>query len=170
MDENTNVLDLQECEHFSANTPYIIQGTAANYLMTGIKIHTPSFETVRSGWLVGALTEQQIDVTQEEDGTTYQNYVLQNHDGRVGFYRMTTTANNTILQGRAWLSVPTSSASSAKAFYFKPEEATGIEDVNNEMVNDKAVYDLTGRRLPDTRKGLTIVRLSDGQYKKIYHP
>ena len=71
-------------------------------------------------------------------------------------------------------SVPSGSIEAYKAadvwkeFFNIDGEATGIDDVTNGAVEAtvKSIYDLNGRQQQDTRRGLNIVRLSDGTVRK----
>ncbi len=48
-------------------------------------------------------------------------------------------------------------------------EATGIHSVTNGAVEAavKSIYDLNGRQQQGTRRGLNIVRMSDGTVRKV---
>ena len=44
-----------------------------------------------------------------------------------------------------------------KAFYFESGDATGISDVNVNLNEDNAIYNIAGQRLQKMQKGINIV-------------
>ena len=61
------------------------------------------------------------------------------------------------------------SADEWKYFFNIDGEATGVESVTNGAVEAtvKSIYDLNGRQQQGTRRGLNIVRMSDGTVRKV---
>ena len=85
------------------------------------------------------------------DGTMY---VLAKPEGKeVGFYLA--KAGTTIAAGKAYYQ-PTSNQG-VKAFYFSADEATGIENLNNQNTLNTPIYNLAGQRLQKMQKGINIV-------------
>ena len=91
-------------------------------------------------------------------------YVLQNHDGKVAFYRVGESAKPTVKAYRCYL---TASANEAKAFFFD-NEATGINGVDTADAEIEAIYTINGTRVNNLQKGLNIVKMSNGKTQKVY--
>jgi hypothetical protein len=87
------------------------------------------------------------DTDIEADGTMY---VLAKLDGKAGFYK---AESGTIAAGKAYYQ----STSGVKAFYFEGGDATGISDVNVNLNEDNAIYNIAGQRLQKMQKGINIV-------------
>lgn len=134
-----DVLKLVEVENnqVPAHTPVIVSygGT-----YTDTKTGYPTEGTPEAGCLIG---------TYEDVSAPVGSYVLQNLDGRVGFYQVKENGI-TIPANRAYLSV----SSNVKGFYF--ETATGIDRVESLEKKDE-MYDLSGRRVKNATKGVYIV-------------
>ena len=79
---------------------------------------------------------------------TGAEYVLANVNDKVGFYK----AEGTIAAGKAYFQ----SASGVKAFYFSADDATGIENLNNQNTLNTPIYNLAGQRLQKMQKGINI--------------
>ena len=85
---------------------------------------------------------------------TGAEYVLAKPEGKeVGFYLAKT--GTTIAAGKAYYQ-PTSNQG-VKAFYFSADEATGIENLNNQNTLNTPIYNLAGQRLQKMQKGINIV-------------
>ncbi|MBO4549405.1 MAG: hypothetical protein J5733_01630, partial [Bacteroidaceae bacterium] len=89
-----------------------------------------------------------------EDIEAAGKYVLAKPDGeQVGFYLAET---GTIKAGKAYLEVP--EGTEAKAFFFGPDDPTGLEAIDNEQLTiDNKIYNLAGQRLGKMQKGINIV-------------
>ena len=126
-----------------ANTPVVLYSeTEVNEEFTGVNVATQDTYTV--GLLTGVYTE-----VEAEDGW----YVLQNHDGQVGFYKVDTTkATPHVKANRAYLTAP--AGSEIKAFFFGDTDA--IEGVKAEN-EQQAIYNLAGQRVQKAVKGIYIV-------------
>jgi len=82
---------------------------------------------------------------------TGAEYVLAKPEGKeVGFYLA--KEGTTIAAGKAYFQ----SASGVKAFYFA-DDATGIENLNNQNTLNTPIYNLAGQRLQKMQKGINIV-------------
>ena len=88
------------------------------------------------------------DADTAADGTMY---ILANGSEGIGFYK----AEGTIPAGKAYFQ----SASSVKAFFFSGDDATGINEVNDQwsMVNGQSIYNLAGQRVSKMQKGINII-------------
>ena len=78
-------------------------------------------------------------------------YTLASESGDFGFFRYT---GETLKGGKAFLVVPGSAA--ARIIIFGLDDATGIQNVSTED-HQKACFDLQGRRVETTKKGIYII-------------
>ena len=131
---NKTWLDLTEVEGVPVATPVVLKGTYYNKVAANLPAISVSND------LKG--TDMDIDA----DGTMY---VLAKLDGKAGFYK----AEGTIAAGKAYYQ----STSGVKAFYFESGDATGISDVNVNLNEDNAIYNIAGQRLQKMQKGINIV-------------
>lgn len=126
----------------SANTPVILRSSSAKDVeLSGIP--APS-----SNLTLGLLTG-----TYEEIDAPVDSYVMQNHDGRVGFFHVAAGMQPKVAPNRCYLTVPDGSA--APAFFFEDDETNGIGNVS--VTTDNTIYDLQGRRVAAPTKGLYII-------------
>ena len=89
-----------------------------------------------------------------EDGS-HHNYILNNVDEVVGFYRAN---GQTVGTNRAYIQIDESTP--VKGFIALPgsDEETGINAIDNgKLTMDNAIYDLSGRRVAKPTRGLYIV-------------
>lgn len=131
---NNTWLDLTEVEGVPVATPVVLKGTYYNKVAANL----PAISVPND--LKGT------DTDIEADGTMY---VLAKLDGKAGFYK----AEGTIAAGKAYYQ----STSGVKAFYFESGDATGISDVNVNLNEDNAIYNIAGQRLQKMQKGINIV-------------
>ena len=85
-------------------------------------------------------------------------YVLANQASGIGFYKLDTTTGVVVSTNKAYLELPASVNPSRLAFVFDDGEATGIKNVapvNAE--NEDAIYNLSGQRVSQPKKGLYVV-------------
>ena len=128
-----------------AHTPVILSADAAtNFQISGYPTTAPAELT--AGALVG---------TYEDISAPDGSYVLQNQDGKVGFYLVdTNVASPFIRANRAYLVAPDNSGS-VKAYIFG-NNADGIQNVNVEA-GDAVIFNIAGQRVNDASKGVYIV-------------
>ena len=86
------------------------------------------------------------DAATEADGTMY---ILAKVDDKVGFYK----AEGTIAAGKAYYQ----STSGVKAFFFEGDDATGINNINDNLNANDAIYNIAGQRLQKKQKGINII-------------
>lgn len=130
-------LQLTEVEDVPAGAAVILKGSYYN------KLATTATSNVSANELLGT------DADTEADGTMY---VLAQPEGEeVGFY----LATGTIAAGKAYYK----STSGVKAFYFGGGDATGISDVNVDanLNENGAIYNIAGQRLNKVQKGINII-------------
>lgn len=131
---NNTWLDLTEVEGVPASTPVVLKGTYYNKVAANL----PAISVPND--LKGAATDI------EADGTMY---VLAKVEDKVGFFK----AEGAIAAGKAYYQ----NTSGVKAFYFGGGDATGISDVNVNLNEDNAIYNIAGQRLQKMQKGINIV-------------
>ncbi len=132
------------------NTPVVLVSETA-----GEKSFVPAIEAGT------AVTENTLYGTMDADeevGAGYKVYALTGKYDRIGFHIF---LGATYSPAKAYLRVP---ESSAQGFVMNfGGETTGLEGVMNGAAADKAVYDLSGRRVENPGKGLYIIN-----GKKVY--
>lgn len=135
-----------------ANTPVILyaeNGLAATTLYGAAVAGTPT-----EGNLTGVYT-----ATMAQDGW----YVLQNNDNKVGFYRVHSgSAHPTVGANRCYL---TTSGNEARAFFF--DEETAISAIEALTTGTAEIYSLDGTKTSSLRKGVNIIRLTNGKTQKV---
>ena len=105
-------------------------------------------------------------------GDSYTNFILT--DGDLGTFFYPVTATTTMAAGTAYLQLPTSSVPvDVKAISFALVDGTvGIEETQSEEIESErsagvAYYDLNGSLQTSLRKGLNLIRMSDGSVRKV---
>ena len=131
-------LNAIEGDAIAAGEPVVLKGNAGIYSF----VPTTGAEKVAGNVLKGTA----------EDTAAAGKYVLAKPDGaeKAGFY----LANNgTIKAGKAYLEAD----SEVKAFFFDGDDATGIENLNNQNTLNTPIYNLAGQRMSKMHKGINIV-------------
>ena len=130
-----------------ANTPVFLTSTKTtdySTTFTGLYVKATS---LTSGLLTGTYSEVYAPVG---------SYVLQNHNDRVGFFRVESGKQPKVSAFHCYMNAPSSSA--AAAFYFDDEEPTGIEAPTVEQ-GETTIYDLQGRKIQsgEIKRGIYII-------------
>lgn len=149
------LVKLTEVGSIVANTPYLIKGTKGAYEFSGYGLADEDSYKDAKGLFVGTFVDYKT-----EGG----EYVLQNHDRKVAFYRVGDSAKPTVKAYRCYL---TASANETKAFFFG-DEVTGINGVDAADTEIGAIYTINGTRVNNLQKGLNIVKMSNGKTQKVY--
>lgn len=132
-------------KNIPANIPVVLYSTrTSDYTRTASGAFVPATNNLTEGLLTG---------TYEEINAPVDSYVMQNHDGRVGFFHVAAGKQPKVAPNRCYLTVPAGSA--APAFFFEEDETNGIGNI--EMTTDNTIYDLQGRRVATPTKGLYII-------------
>ena len=143
---NNNVLVLESVANsvIPANTPVIIEAPmAATLPVSGIYVKgTPT-----AGLLTG--------VYEKNTYAPVGSYVLQNHNGKVGFYQVAAGTGQQPKVGvnRCYLTT----TSGVKAFYFDEDDATGIVSSLGETKEGASIFNLAGQRISKIQKGINII-------------
>ncbi len=124
-------------DKIAADEPVVLMGTAGIYSFEP----TTGAEKDATNVLKGAA----------KDTEAAGKYVLAKPgENAVGFYK---ADKGTIKAGKAYLEVD----SSVKAFLFAGDDATGIENLNNQNTLNTQIYNLAGQRMSKMHKGINIV-------------
>lgn len=134
-----------------ATTPVIVEGGDngydGNFYGPG-----PDAETCGTGILVGLLKDVEIPAG---------SYVLQTQSGKQAFYKVESAALGVV--NRCYLKAD----AKAKVLNFNAEE-TAIEDLSDFMSgNVQSIYSANGAKVNSLQKGMNIVKMMNGQIKKI---
>lgn len=151
--EDNLVVDIDEVEELEACVPYLVRHTdsegnltAGTYTFSDYARATSKMH--KDGLLTGSFERTEIDANAN-------NYVLQNNNGRLGFYAVDSKG---IFVGanRAYLTDETHGQLVKAMSGIFGDEATAIEGIH-QADNKAEVYDLSGRRVQKPTHGIYIV-------------
>ena len=149
---NGDVLTLTAADAIEANKPYIIEG---------------SWEAVLTGDAQGinlTTTEGLLTGVYAETAAPVGSFVLQNNNGKVGFYRVAEGGQPTVGANRAYLK----EEAGARAAYFFGEGVTnGINAIEALTEGNVGIFNAAGVQQPRLQKGLNIVKKADGTSFKV---
>ena len=158
-------LKLVEQNEFEANTPYIVYAeNGITETLAGLgSAYTDASYT--EGWLTGVYTATAAPVG---------SYVLQNNDGKVGFYEVVAYNEETEKGGqptvganRAYLTAPAQDAK-PRAFFFNADDATAIATIAAMTAGEvEGIYTIGGAKVQSLQKGINILKMKNGQTKKV---
>ena len=156
VDENDGLVLEEKEGTIPANTPVVIIG---NDLLSTIVYSAAKEKTYTVGLLTG---------THEEMTAPVGKYVLQIQNGVAGFYKVA-NVTPTIYANHAYLTYEApAEGESAKAFFFPGNDATAIEAIsalaNGEI---EAIYTIGGAKVNGLQKGINIVKMQNGETKKV---
>ena len=98
--------------------------------------------------------------------TDKEYYVLSNEDEEAGFYMTEDVTRNDYFwndANRAYLVISKGVAQDSTGFRLDIDGTTGVEEVNGENGEVKAVYDLTGRKLKGENGNLKGIYIINGK-------
>jgi len=149
-----NTLTLAEVATPAANTPYILFAEEGNTgSLNGWGVAGATSYTV--GWLTGTYVDM---------AAPNESYILQNHDGKVGFYQVDVNeATPQVRANRAYMTVPDATA---RAFFFADGEATAVKALNTLMSGKAEIFNLKGERIGKLQKGMNIIK-TEGKIQKV---
>lgn len=127
-----------------ANTPVLINAAAGTY----------NFHGKKTTW-VG--TEQTVGALTSVRACKYVpvgSYVLQNHNGQVGFYKVVEEKSVMIGANRAYLT-PSVATAAAKINIEYPE-VTGITSIKDTTIENDVMYNLAGQKVGNDYRGIVI--------------
>ena len=141
----TGAVGTKLVQQYVANVPagagVLVEGTYYNIVGT-----TGSTDDCTGNKLVGVTEDMAAPV-----GT----YVLQDNDGKVGFYLVAEGQQPSIKAGKAYLAL---TGNEAKALFLDGDGATGITEMAETATDgDAEVYNLAGQRVSKAAKGIYII-------------
>ena len=153
LDQNT--LHLVKVTTPEANKPYLVKAPPGNYLLTGYSEEQEDDDNglLENGCLRGTLAPRYVPAG---------NYVLQNHNGDTGFYRVAEDGKVRMGANRAWLSIEDANANS----FLLDDLATGITPMES-VPQVVSIHDMRGIKQNGIGKGINIIRYSNGKRVKM---
>lgn len=138
-----------------ANKPYLVQAAPGNYLLTGYTEERKDDDSdlLENGCLRGTLAPRYVPAG---------NYVLQNHNGHVGFYRVAENGKVKMGANKAFLALDDNNANN----FLLDDFVTGIS-VAEDAPQVKSVHDIRGIRQNSVGKGINIIQYSNGKKVKV---
>lgn len=127
-----------------ANTPVLINAAAGTYIFHGTQTTWEKYETT-----VGALTSVRTCKY-----VPVGSYVLQNHNGQVGFYKVVEEKSVMIGANRAYLT-PSVAMAAAKINIEYPT-VTGITSIKTTSIENDVMYNLAGQKVGNDYRGIVI--------------
>ena len=152
-------LVLEQVDVPEANKPYLVKAAPGSYLLTG---YTEEGEEYADDYLVNGLLRGCFSARYVPEG----NYVLQNHNGMIGFYRVKENGTTKMGPNRAYL---VSEEENSDINEFVIDATDGIIAFHNGDDDNVVVgiYDANGVKRDGLQKGVNLVRYSNGKIKKM---
>ena len=141
----------REIRNFVKNTAYIIETTNSN--VKGNKYQFISYGNQQGSQ---ANSETLLVGTHEDCDAPVGSYVLQNQNNVLGFYKVESGNTITVPAHKCYLQLP-AEAQGVKFLLFPDGTPTSIDAIDAAKPADAAIYDLSGRRVTTTTRGLYIV-------------
>lgn len=139
-----------------AKTPLLIIGEANSYYPAVVS--GTGVEPYAGSNLLEGTRDANGYTSYANDGSVYYYKLGLNSEGKLGFYWG--AADGAAFQMKkattAYLAIPQSMANGANALFFDFGGETGINEIQTEQA-DKAIFDLSGRRVQKATKGFYIV-------------
>lgn len=154
-DGKSLILDLEA--ETMANKPYLVHGQEGIYSLSGdLVVGSPS----EPGYLCNGLLYGTLNDMYAPAG----DYVLQNLNNQLGFYRVDSDDTVLITGNHAYLHID--SDRKMAAYRIQDARTTGIDHVGDAN-SPEMLYNVYGQRLTTPGFGLNILKLSNGSIKKI---
>lgn len=148
---------LDEVEAPVAYEPYLINGPANSYELTGEEVALTEQDDLTNGLLTGTL---------EDIYAPAGSYVLQRLNNETGFYHVSTDNYMPLKANRAYLTV--SEASKLGHFRMPGDSLTGINKIEINNWDTEEMFNFWGQKMDATEEGFYIKRLPDGSYRKVF--
>lgn len=152
-------LKLKAVTNTEANKPYLLYGEPGTYTLAGYAggyIDDASRGERSLGLLTGVAVQR---------AATVGTYVLQNHNGRVCFYRVYEDSHSTVKPERAYLTLPATASNAPVRFYLDDEENALDEIAQTE--DNVQIFNLSGKLLneiPENKVSETLRQYGRGIY------
>lgn len=137
-------LKLKAVTNTEANKPYLLYGEPGTYTLAG---YAGGYidDTSRGERSLGLLTGVAV-----QRAATVGTYVLQNHNGRVCFYRVYEDSHSTVKPERAYLTLPATASNAPVRFYLDDEENALDEIAQTE--DNVQIFNLSGKLLNEVQE------------------
>jgi len=146
----------EEVTSVKAGHPVLLEGAAGTYTFEASDVNVAgSADAVQNGLLTASYAGTEA---------TNGGYVLQSQDGKVAFF--TFEGTRTMKPFRAY--IPANVNSAAKSLNIVLDESTGITAHNDSNATAIIRYNAAGQKLAGEQKGLNIVKMSNGEVKKVF--
>lgn len=160
-DPASRELTLTHLDKAPASTGLLLKGAAGTYQVPAV-----NYVAGVANMLVPILENNYtLQPTENVNGVNYTNFVLTKYEGEVGFFRFREA--QTYPAGKAYLRMETSLVDAANngqgegvagfKLVFDDDEATGIVEMSVIKPGDTTIYNLSGQRVSQTKKGVYIV-------------
>ena len=140
-----------------ANKPYLVKGNPGDYLLTGYseKANESADDYLVNGSMQGCMVGRYVP-----QGC----YVLQNHNGKVGFYKVAKNGSVKIGNNKAYLYLDNAPSTN---FILFGEETSIYATVSEQSPEITAIYNMDGMEMQNVSKGVNIIKYSDGKTVKV---
>ena len=153
----TGNVQMSRAEDVPAGEGLLLAGEPGTYEVPVRKSYT-----YYSNLLVG--TTEATVLAQTADGC--DNYILSSRDGELGFFLA--EDGSTLTAGKAYLRIPSRQLTDARRLRIMFDD--NPDAIASPLGNTEEVtiyYNVSGQRIPAPRRGLNIIRMSDGTTKKV---
>ncbi len=152
-------LVLEHVDAPEANKPYLVKAAPGAYLLTG---YTEEASEYADDYLVNGLLHGCYAARYVPAG----NYVLQNHNGATGFYRVEKDGTTKMGPNRAYLASEGDDGGVNEYVVDTPDGITTFHNADDDN-NIIGIYDAGGVKWDGLHKGVNLVRYSNGKTKKM---
>ena len=151
-------LIVERVKETQAYKPYLVKGSPGDYVLTGVteQPDETAYDYLVNGSLTGCLKEKYAPK---------DSYVLQNHNGKTGFYRVVENGKVRLGANRAFLTLDTDAASGPIIL----DDSQNITSVSiTEMPSTiSGIYDVNGTSRQTLSKGINIIKYDNGKTIKV---
>ena len=150
-----NTIAVEEVTSVEAGKPVLLEGEGTfTFEASGASVAASA----------GALSNGILTASYAGLDVTGGGYVLQNQEEGVAFYKF--EGARSMKPFRAY--IPATGASGAKTLNIGIGESTGIMALNHADATTAVRYNAAGQKLNGMQKGLNIVKMSNGEVKKVF--
>lgn len=154
IDPTTHCLVLEPVSTPIANKPYLINGIAGNYTISGI--YTTASSPLVNGLLTGT------------DANTYapaNSYVLQYLNNTIGFYHV---SEDNVIPVPSYHAYLTTDVLEQQGPIRIPDEGTAIIQIKNQRETTNSRYTLFGQPLDKKTSGFNLIKQTNGSFRVEY--
>jgi glucuronoarabinoxylan endo-1,4-beta-xylanase len=150
-----NTIAVEEVTSVEAGKPVLLEGEGTfTFEASGASVAASA----------GALSNGILTASYAGLDVTGGGYVLQNQEEGVAFYKF--EGARSMKPFRAY--IPATGASGAKTLNIGIGESTGVMALNHADATTAVRYNAAGQKLNGMQKGLNIVKMSNGEVKKVF--